>query len=432
MPSERIRQAYERFVAKARNYSTWIIIGVAALGLIALIVIDGAVGYPIFERSRYLYGYLSAADTAEPQFSEGTLDGEIQATLHRVLPASWTGRVLYQRVERWAPIPLDDPATRGEALRKVSDVATFPSFSYLGEGNSVLAGYRTLLSELRRDASIRAGSAEPLATGRAPSAKDPPAHSSASSRASPPSNAETASMFERRERQLFALGQGSFSVAEIDAARLRIDQFDYPNPDTQFSPHPPVTFSQCDIDKWIDAAPNTHGRRRLSSVEMRVLPGDTSAATAAAMAAGAPAESAAAQAALPAVTIQTTVIASDWKVCVISRPWLEDPILERVRGNIDPFIDTRDLFGTGGGLAAIPYAIVVAKDVTIEIVFSDPAAFENVKNAVAREQTVRIQTDTSPLIVDGAVAAFDQARHSIVIPATSGTSQVMFVVSKLY
>ena len=425
MPSERIRQAYDRLLAKVRNYSTWIIIATAALGLVVLIVVDGAVGYPIFERSRYLYKYLSAADNTEPQFSEGTLDGEIQATLHRVLPASWTGRVLYQRVERWAPIPLDDASTRDEALRKVADVATFPSFSYLGEGNSVLAGYRTLLSELRRDALIRAGSTEPATTGRASSANVSLPRSSASA------SSETSSMFERRERQLFALGQGSFSVDEIDSARLRIEQFEFPNPDTQFSPHPPVTFGQCDIDKWIHAARTNSARHRLSSVEMRVLPADIPAATPS-MTSGASTESVNNPAILSPGTVRTTVLASDWKVCVITRPWLEEPILERVRGNIDPFIDTRELFGTGGALAAIPYAIVVAKDVTIEIVFSDPGAFEGVKNAVVREQTVRIQTDTSPLIVDRAVAAFDQPRHSIVIPATSGTAQVMFVVSKLY
>ena len=119
-------------------------------------------GYAILERSRYLYKYLSAAHQTEPQFSESILDAQIHGALDTVIPASWAGRVLYQRVERWAPIPLDDATTRDEALSKISDVASFPSFFYLGQGNSVLAGYRTLLTELRRDALIRGGSTNAL------------------------------------------------------------------------------------------------------------------------------------------------------------------------------------------------------------------------------------------------------------------------------
>jgi hypothetical protein len=279
------------------------------------------------------------------------------------------------------------------------------SFSDVASGNSVLAGYRTLLSELRQDASTRARSAKSSDT----------------------------SLFERTERQVLSLGQGSFSLADIDAARQRIEGFDAPNPETDFSPHPPATFEGCDIDTWLHTTRANTPRRQLSFVEMQISPGDISASPPTPSSVGtAPAEPG--PNSLPSFTgtLQTKVLASDWKVCVITRPWLQEPILERLRSNIDPFVDTRELFGTGGALAAVPFALIVAKEVTVEISFSDRSAFENVRNAVANGQSVQIQNGASRLIVDGAVALFEDNRNSIVIPAVSGTAQIMFVVSKLY
>ena len=299
------------------------------------------------------------------------------------------------------PKPLDDSTTRDETLRQLADNSPLVSFSYIESGNSVLAGYNTLLSEMREDAAIRAGS---------PKSRD-------------------TSVVENLERHVFALGEGSFTVAEIDAARQRIEKFDVPNPETQFSPHPPVTFD-CDLERWLRARPSTR-RRQLSSVEMQISPGDIMAAQPA-LTSKASVDSLKSSDFVFTGNLQTTVQASDWMVCVIKRPWLQENILERLRGNIDPFVDTRDLFGTGGALAAVPYALVVAKDVTVEITFSDSISFENVKNAVARGQTVQIQKGGSRLIVEGSVASFDETRHAIVVPAISGTSQVMFVVSKLY
>jgi hypothetical protein len=427
MSSEVIRRGQVR--ATFRHAPSWIVIALVTLSIVVLAIINIALSYPVIERFRSLSRYLSRADNREPQFSAGTLDGEIRGTLDKVLPPSWAGRVLYQRVERWAPIPLDDAATRAEALRTVADASPFPSFSYLASGNSVLAGYRDLLSHLRRDASIRAGSTDPLSL----SAPNGLLHSSVfSSDAKAATSFEKASQFERTERQLFALGQGSLSVAEVDAVRHGIEPYDIPNPDTQFSPHPPVTFEQCDIERWLEAARPSTARRRISSVEMRVLPGEISASTSTT----APSDAALVEPLnnfpLLSGTFQTTVIASDWKVCVITRQWLQEPILESFRGNINPFIGTRGLFGAGGALAAIPYALVIAKDIAVEVAFSDPGVFESVRDAVAQGQTVHIQTNSSPLIVDGAFAAFDQARHSIIIPATGGTAQVIFVISKLY
>jgi hypothetical protein len=415
MSSEVIRRGQVRALATLSQASSWIVIALVTLSIVVLAIINIALSYPVLEHFRSLSRYLSRADNREPQFSAGTLDGEIQDALHKVLPPSWAGRVLYQRVERWAPIPLDDAATRAEALRKVADVSPFPAFSYLASGNSVLAGYRDLLSQVRQDASIRAGSAVPSYDSK------------------PATSFEKASQFERMERQLFALGQGSLSVAEIDAARRRIVPYDIPDPTTQFSPHPPVTFEQCDIERWLQAARPSTARRRISSVETRVLPGDISAS----ISTTAPSDTTLVEPvnhppSLLSGTLQTTVIASDWKVCVITRQWLQEPILERLRGNINPFIGTRDRFGAGGSLAAIPYALVIAKDVAVEVVFSDSGAFESVRNAVAHGQTVHIQTNASPLIVDGAFAAFDPTRHSMIIPASGGTTQVIFVISKLY
>jgi hypothetical protein len=393
--------------------STWIVIALATLSIVVLAGINIALSYPVLERFRSLSRYLSRVDNREPQFSAGTLDGEIRDALDKVLPPSWAGRVLYQRVERWAPIPLDDAATRAEALRKVADVSPLPAFSYLGSGSSVLAGYRDLLSQVRQDASIRAGSAVP------------------SYGLKPATSFEKASQFERMERQLFALGQGSLSVAEVDAARQRIEPFDIPNPQTQFSPHPPVTFEQCDMERWLAVRPSTV-RRRLSSVETQVLRGEIEAS------ATPPPPGAASVAPVQSFppplsgTLQTTVVASDWKVCVIARPWFQELILERFHGNINPFIGTRELFGAGGALAAVPYALVVAKDVAVEVAFSDPGAFESVRDAVAQGRTVHIQTDASPLIVEGAFAAFDRTRHSMILPASGGTTQIVFVISKLY
>ena len=100
---DRIRQDYERARVFAGTLSSWVYIALAILAIVALALVDSALVHPLISQSQHLYKYLSANDNNNPQFSSGSLDSEVQATLDKVLPPSWAGHVLYQRVERWAP-----------------------------------------------------------------------------------------------------------------------------------------------------------------------------------------------------------------------------------------------------------------------------------------------------------------------------------------
>jgi hypothetical protein len=412
-----------------RTHLMSIIVAVVLLSVALLILsaIALATARPVFDHGTSLARYLFRSKPPISPKLEDQLNETVRSRLLNQLPQEMAGRLVFEQVPSWNPLPMDNPSTRMEELRRVADTVPEPGRDWDDLQGGIRDAYLLFLGALgdysRKHGSLLAESERQLREIREKRG-DAMERLNSQRRDDSHRRAEGTLRMRAEETVLawFTAPPDSKVLGRaINDAELTLT----PNPQDSYSQFPPLSAPTADdLAKWFG-----------SDERSQQTPVSTVDASSGLLAGSLGTPSAGTQYVSGPQSVGHVVgklYARDWQVYRLRRSWLNESLLEQYHRDGSFLLDIRWLFNDDGPLARIPIAIVVARDVLYRVQFTDDKDYLVARAALQSGSPLKLSIGATTLVIEpGSVRASD-VDHTITIAPASSRAQIVTVVSLRY
>lgn len=405
------------------------IVLLACLLFVLLLLVIGA---PVVNRAVSLFEYVSRPEGSTPNLNS-ELFAEVRSRLTNGQSSEFATRLVIQEVPAWKPVDMDQAAARLERIREVADTVpgSGPSWQEMHGGirDSYLLFLTALSDYSRKRGALLAKTEQDLAAisrarGRA-MAEVLVDHQLNTERMDSSESAISRLRTRLAGFQLWPTpvpDQRLLGVAVNDAFLTLT-----PNPADQFSAFPTLSSpTEFDLSRWFDT--DGGGRKAITSVRLTVP--DSPQILAPTTPASSPAVDS--EKVTPLSGIAATLFAKDWEIFRLRRPWMNEALLERYHRDSSPLLNMSWLFEDTGPLAKLPFALIIARDVTYRVAFDSESDFLAVKQALGTMKPLRLTVGKSSILLEPGATKLQESDRSLLIAPTKSHAQVVGIVSIRY
>jgi hypothetical protein len=396
------------------------------VALLLLSVIALATARPMFDDGASLARYLFRSKPPILPKLEDQLNETVRSHLLDQLPQEMAGRLVFEEVPSWNPLPMDNPSTRMEQLRRVADTVPEPGRDWDDLQGGIRDAYLLFLGALgeysRKHGSLLAESERQLRDIRE---KRGDAMQRLSNQRKDDRRRTQGTFKIWAEETVLAWFTAPPDPKILGTAINDADSTLTPNPQDDYSQFPPIAAPTADdLAKWF----GSDGRSQqtpVSTVDASsgLLAGSSGTPSAGIRYLSNP---------QPVGHVVGKLYARDWQVYRLRRSWLNESLLEQYHRGGSFLLDSRWLFNDDGPLARIPIAIVVARDMLYRVQFADDKDYLVARGALQGGSPLKLAIGATTLVIEpGSVRASD-VDHTITIAPASSRAQIVTVVSLRY
>jgi hypothetical protein len=397
------------------------------VALLALSAIAIATARPIIDHGTNLARYLFGPKPPISPKLEDQLNETVRSRLLNQLPQEMAGRLVFEQVPSWNPLPMDNPSTRMEQLRRVADTVPEPGRDWNDLQGGIRDAYLLFLGALgdysRKHGNLLAESERQLGEIREKRGDAMQRLNRQRGDSSHRSGGATVRM--RAEETVFAWFTAPPDSKVLGRAINDAELTLTPNPQDSYSQFPTLsTPTSDDLAKWFDSDERSQ-QTPISTVDASsgLLAGSSGTLSAGPQQVSSPQS---------VGHVVAKLYARDWQVWRLRRSWLTESLLEQYHRDGSFLLDIHWLFNDDGPLARIPIAIVVARDVLYRVQFTDGKDYLVARSALQNGSPLKLSIGATTLVIEPGSARASDVDHTLTIAPASSHAQIVSVVSLRY